>query len=433
MMSKETNSFTIVNGLIDTTVKKLNLGRAVKDILSQPQRLLTVTIPVQMDDGSVRVYTGYRSQHNNALGPYKGGIRFHQDVSLDEVKALSAWMTLKCAVLNIPYGGGKGGVIVNPKELTPGELERLCRGYVRSIAPVLGSETDIPAPDVGTNGQTMAWMMDEYAQLINHNQFGVITGKPVILGGSRGRVEATSRGCVITIREAARAIGLKLKDATVAVQGFGNVGSIAARLLQVEDGCRVLAVSDTGGAIYSPRGLDIPAVEAYKACTGSVKDFPGSQSITGEELLALNCDILVPAALENQITGENAGRIKARIVAEGANGPTTPEADRILAAKNILVLPDVLANAGGVTVSYFEWVQNNSGYYWCEDEVNQRLERKMVEAFDEVYSIYKKRKDVDMRGAAYMTAVSRLAEVMQIRGWLGTQTHTATQCEIKSA
>ncbi|HBX23469.1 MAG TPA: Glu/Leu/Phe/Val dehydrogenase [Desulfotomaculum sp.] len=431
-MNKEINSFEIVNGLIDSSVKKLNLGRAVYDLLSQPQRVLTVTIPVQMDDGSVKMYTAYRSQHNNALGPYKGGIRFHQDVDLDEVKALSSWMTLKCAVLNVPYGGGKGGVIVNPKELSFGEMERLCRGYVRAIAPVLGSEVDVPAPDVGTNGQVMAWMMDEFSRFKNHNEFGVITGKPVILGGSRGRIEATSRGCVFTIREAAKAIGLKLKDATVVVQGFGNVGAIAARLLK-DDGCRILAVSDTSGAIYNPRGLDISTLEEHKACTGSVKDFPGSQSITNEELLALSCDILVPAALENQITGANAAQIKAKIVAEGANGPTTPEADRILAARNIMVLPDVLANAGGVTVSYFEWVQNNSGYYWCEDEVNERLERKMVEAFNEVYCLYKKRKDVDMRGAAYMVAISHLAEAMRIRGWLGIQMYSDAKCEFKLA
>lgn len=431
-MDKEINSFEIVKGLIDTSVKKLNLSRAVYDILSEPQRVLTVTVPVQMDDGSVRVFQGYRSQHNNALGPYKGGIRFHHDVNLDEVKALSAWMTLKCAVMNIPYGGGKGGVVVNPKELSPGEMERLSRGYISAIAPVLGAEIDIPAPDVGTNGQTMGWMMDEFSRFRNHNEFGVITGKPVIVGGSLGRVEATSRGCVFTIREAAKAIGLKLKDATVVVQGFGNVGAIAARLLR-EDGCRILAVSDSSGAIYTPRGLDIPALEEYKACTGSVKDFPGSQNITNDELLALSCDILVPAALENQITGENAGRIKAKIVAEGANGPTTPEADRILASRKVLVLPDVLANAGGVTVSYFEWVQNNSGYYWCEDEVNQRLERKMVEAFNEVYSLYKKRKDVDMRGAAYMVAISHLAEAMRVRGWLGTQFYSDVKCDFKLA
>ena len=432
-MSKETNSFEIVKGLIHTSVKKLNLNKAVYDILSEPQRLLTVTIPVQMDDGSVRVFTGYRSQHNNALGPYKGGIRFHQDVSMDEVKALSAWMTLKCAVMNVPYGGGKGGVIVNHKELSPGELERLCRGYIRAIAPVLGFEKDVPAPDVGTSGQAMAWMMDEFSRYRNHNEFGVITGKPVILGGSLGRLEATSRGCVFTIREAAKAMGLKLKDATVVVQGFGKVGAIAARLLQQEDGCRVLAVSDSSGAIHNSRGFDIKALEEHKSCSGSVQEFPGARSITSEELLALSCDILVPAALENQITAENAGRIKAKIVAEGANGPTTPEAGRILADRKVLVLPDVLANAGGVTVSYFEWVQNNSGYYWCEDEVNQRLERKMVEAFNEVYCLYQKRKDVDMRGAAYMVAISHLAEAMRVRGWLGSQMYADAKCDFKLA
>jgi glutamate dehydrogenase len=432
-MTREINSFEIVKNLIDTSVKKLNLSRSVYEILSEPQRVLTVTIPVQMDDGSIKVFTGYRAQHNNALGPYKGGIRFHQDVNLDEVKALSTWMTLKCAVANVPYGGGKGGVIVNPKTLSQGELERLSRGYIRAIAPVIGADLDIPAPDVGTNGQVMGWMMDEFARIRGYNEFGVITGKPVIVGGSLGRVEATSRGCVFVIREAARVTGLKLKEATVVVQGFGNVGSIAARLLQQEDGCRVLAVSDSTGGIYNPNGLDIAAVEEHKARTGSVKGFPGSKEISNEELLALECDILVPAALENQITDKNAGKIKAKIVAEGANGPTTPEADRILAERKILVLPDVLANAGGVTVSYFEWVQNQYGYYWSEEEVNNRLERKMVEAFNNVFSLYSKRKDVDMRGAAYMVAIERISEGMRMRGWLGNQMYTDIKREAKPA
>jgi glutamate dehydrogenase len=432
-MTREINSFEIVKNLIDTSVKKLNLSKSVYEILSEPQRVLTVTIPVQMDDGSVKVFTGYRSQHNNALGPYKGGIRFHHDVNLDEVKALSTWMTLKCAVANVPYGGGKGGVIVNPKTLSQGELERLSRGYIRAIAPVIGADLDIPAPDVGTNGQVMGWMMDEFARIRGYNEFGVITGKPVIVGGSLGRVEATSRGCVFVIREAARVTGLKLKEATVVVQGFGNVGSIAARLLQQEDGCRVLAVSDSTGGIYNPNGLDIAAVEEHKARTGSVKGFPGSKEISNEELLALECDILVPAALENQITDKNAGKIKAKIVAEGANGPTTPEADRILAERKILVLPDVLANAGGVTVSYFEWVQNQYGYYWSEEEVNNRLERKMVEAFNNVFSLYSKRKDVDMRGAAYMVAIERISEGMRMRGWLGNQMYTDIKREAKPA
>jgi len=431
-MSQEINSFEIVKGLIHTCVKKLNLSKSVYDILSEPQRVVTVTIPVQMDDGSVRVFTGYRAQHNNALGPYKGGIRFHQDVNLDEVKALSAWMTLKCAVINVPFGGGKGGVIVNYKELSSAELERLSRAYIRAIAPVLGDEMDIPAPDVGTNGQVMSWMMDEFSRYRNYNEFGVITGKPVIVGGSLGRVEATSRGCVFAIREAAKVTGLKLQGATVAVQGFGNVGSIAARLLH-EDGCRILAVSDSSGGAYNPKGLDIPALEEYKAQTGSVKGFPGSQDISNDDLLTINCDILVPAALENQITEKNAGRIKAKIVAEGANGPTTPEADRILAEKKVLVLPDVLANAGGVTVSYFEWVQNLYGYYWTGEEVNQRLERKMVEAFHNVYDLYKKRKDVDMRGAAYMLAIERITEAMRVRGWLGSQVYSEAKREIMLA
>lgn len=420
-MSQEINCFEIVQNLIDDCVDKLGLDRTVAEILREPQRVLSVSIPVQMDDGSIKVFKGFRSQHNNACGPCKGGIRFHPDVTMDEVKALSTWMSLKCAVVGLPYGGGKGGVIVNHKELSPNELEQLCRGYIRAIAPVLGADIDVPAPDVGTNGQTMGWMMDEFARYRGYNEFGVITGKPIIVGGSLGRVEATSRGCVFTIRQAAKATGLELKDATVVVQGFGNVGSIAARLLSREDGCKVLAVSDSTGAAYDPNGLDIAALEKFKLETGSVVGFPGSKNITTEELLQLECDILVPAALENQITGENADKINAKIVAEGANGPTTPEADDILAKRNILVLPDVLANAGGVTVSYFEWVQNQYGYYWTEEEVNERLERKMVEAFDSVYTLYKERGDINMRGAAYMVAIKRIYEAMKIRGWLGNK------------
>lgn len=417
-MGRDENSFKIVQALIDSTVKKLGLSRCVYELLKEPMRVLTVAIPVEMDDGSVKVFIGYRSQHNNALGPFKGGIRFHPDVNLDEVKALSMWMTLKCAVVGVPYGGGKGGVVCDPKKLSRNELEKLSRGYMRAVGSILSEDIDIPAPDVGTNGQVMAWMMDEYSRIKGKNEFGVITGKPLLLGGSLGRVEATSRGCVIVIREAAKAIGLDLKGARVAVQGFGNVGGIAARLLH-EMGCRVVAVCDSRGGAYDPKGLNIPLLEEYKAKHGTVSGAPGTRNITSEELLTLDCDILVPAALENQITKDNAGQIKAKIVAEGANGPTTPEADYILAQKKVLVLPDVLANAGGVTVSYFEWVQNKTGYYWSEEEVNRRLEEKMVEAFNSVYRFYKRRKDVDMRGAAYMLAVNRIAEAMQLRGWLG--------------
>lgn len=431
-MDKQNNSFEMVQGLLRETVRQLNLKPVVYEVLKDPNRVLTVTIPVQMDDGTVKMFVGYRAQHNNALGPYKGGIRFHQDVSLDEVKALSTWMTLKCSVVGIPYGGSKGGVIVDPKKLSPTELERLSRGYIKTIEPLVGAEMDIPAPDVNTNGQIMAWMMDEFAKHRGYNEFGVITGKPVKLGGSLGRIEATARGCVFTVREAAKALGLNLNGASAAVVGFGNVGGIAARLL-TDFGCRIVAVTDSTGGAYNPLGLDIALVHSHKNKTGSVKDCPGTKNISTEEVLALKCDILIPAALENQITEKNAGDVKAKIVAEGANGPTTPGADRILFQNKVLVVPDVLANAGGVTVSYFEWVQNLAGYYWPEKEVNDKLETTMVDAFNNVYGIYKKRRDVDMRGAAYMLSVERIAEAMRLRGWLGHKSIYESQVEDKLA
>ncbi|GBF35290.1 NAD-specific glutamate dehydrogenase [Desulfocucumis palustris] len=432
MSKQQINSFEIVQGLLKDSVKQLNLKPVVYDMFKEPNRVMTVAVPVEMDDGSVKVFVGYRSQHNNALGPYKGGIRFHQDVTLDEVKALSTWMSLKCAVVGIPYGGAKGGVIVDPKKLSPTELERLSRGYIRAIAPMLGEEMDIPAPDVNTNGQVMAWMMDEFAKQRGFNEFGVITGKPMILGGSAGRVEATARGCVITVREAAKALGLNMNGANAAVLGFGNVGGIAARLL-VEQGVKVIAVNDSTGGAYNPMGLDIALLQSHKNKTGSVKGCPGTKEISSDEILALKCDILIPAALENQITEENAGTIKAKIVAEGANGPTTPGADKILFQNKVLVVPDVLANAGGVTVSYFEWVQNKAGYYWTEEEVNSRLECRMVEAFNCVYGLFKKRRDVDMRGAAYLLAVDRITEGMRLRGWLGHKSVYESRVEDKLA
>lgn len=431
-MDKQINSFEIVQGLLRETVKQLNMSPVVYEMLKEPNRVLSVTIPVQMDDGPVRVFLGYRAQHNNALGPYKGGIRFHQDVTQDEVKALSTWMSLKCGVVGIPYGGGKGGVIVDPKKLSPAEMERLSRGYIKAVAPILGRDIDIPAPDVNTNGQIMAWMMDEFSKYRQYNEFGVITGKPVIIGGSLGRVEATARGCVITVREAARAIELNLNGATAAVLGFGNVGSIAARLL-TEMGCRIVAVTDSTGGAYNPMGLDIALVSAHKTKTGSVKGCPGTKDISTDEVLSLKCDILIPAALENQITEKNAGEIKARIVAEGANGPTTPGADRILYDNKVLVIPDILASAGGVTVSYFEWVQNLAGHYWAEEEVNRKLEATMVESFNNVYGIFRKRRDVDMRRAAYMLSVERIAEGMRLRGWLGHKSIYESQIEDKLA
>lgn len=419
-MSQEINNFELARELIKNTVERLNYSSAVYEILSEPQRVLTVSIPVRMDDGSIKVFQGYRSQHNNALGPYKGGIRFHPGVTYDEVKALSTWMTLKCALLTLPYGGGKGGVAVDPCNLTPDELERLSRGYIRGIAPMLGTDLDVPAPDVGTNPQIMGWMLDEYSHIRGYAELGFITGKPLMTCGSLGRFESTSRGVMIVIREAAKAIGLDLSKADVVVQGFGNVGGNAVRFFHNE-GLRIVAVNDVYGGVYNPNGLDIDALLEHFDKTGTTKGFPGGDEITNAELLTLPCDVLVPAALENQITGANANDIKAKIVAEAANGPTTPEADQILADKNVLVLPDVLTNAGGVTVSYFEWVQNKYGYYWSEDVVNERLELKMVEAFNSIYEMYKSRDDVDMRGAAYMMAVARITEAMQNRGWLGNK------------
>ena len=417
-MSKRVSSFELAMQNVGAAVKRLNFSPTVYEILKYPERELTAAIPVKMDDGTVKVFVGYRVQHCSVLGPFKGGIRFHPDVDMDEVRALALWMTMKCAVMGLPYGGAKGGVACDPKSMSPDELEQLSRGYVRAMWPLLGKEKDIPAPDVYTNARVMSWMMDEYSKIKGYNEFGVITGKPVVVGGSSGREEATARGCVIAAREAATVLGIKLQGATVAVQGFGNVGSVAARLLH-RMGCRIIAVSDSSGGIYNSKGLDPEGVCQYKKSTGRVKGYPGSQQISNEELLALECDILIPAALENQITEQNAHKIKARIIAEGANGPTTPEADRILTERKVFVVPDILANAGGVTVSYFEWVQNNTGLYWTEYEVNRRLEEKMVAAFKEVYQMYKARKDLSMRDCAYTVAVQRLGEAMWLRGWLG--------------
>jgi len=411
------NPFETAQKQIKAGADKLGLPAAAYDILKQPMRVMTVAIPVEMDDGSVKVFTGYRSQHNHAIGPLKGGIRYHPDVTLEEVMALSMWMTFKCAVVGLPYGGGKGGIAVNPKELSKGELERLSRGYIQAIAPMIGSEKDIPAPDVYTNAQIMAWFVDEFSKIRQYNDFGVMTGKPLIIGGSIGRNEATARGCMFTVREAANTLGLALEGATVAIQGFGNAGGIVASLL-AEQGCKIVAANDSSGGVYNPDGLNPSALLEFKQKTGTVKGFPGSQDISTKELLAMECDILVPAALENQLTAENAGDVRAKIIAEAANGPTTLEADAILKQNGVLVIPDILANAGGVTVSYFEWVQNNMGYYWSEEEVNDRLEKVMVKSFGEVYKMHKN-KEVDMRTAAYMVAVKRVAEAMEIRGWLG--------------
>lgn len=408
------NPFLVAQEQIRIAARALNLDPGMEAVLLQPERELHVHFPVRMDDGSIRVFDGYRVQHSTARGPAKGGIRFHQDVSIDEVKALATWMTWKCSVVDIPYGGGKGGIIVDPKQLSIGEIERLSRRFATEIQGIIGPERDIPAPDVNTNSQIMAWMMDQYSRNKGYPIPGVITGKPLALGGSLGRNEATARGLQFCVREAARATGMSLEGATVVVQGYGNAGNIAARLL-AGDGAKVLAVSDSQGGIYAKEGLDPIKALRYKEEHGSVIGFANTERVSNEDLLEIPCDILVPAALEGQITARNASRIKAKMIAEAANGPTTPEADRILFEKGILMLPDILANAGGVTVSYFEWAQNIQGFYWTEEEVDERLRRVMVRAFDAVYETAKQH-NVDMRTAAYIVAIRRVAEAVRLRG-----------------
>jgi glutamate dehydrogenase (NAD(P)+) len=396
--------------------EKLGLDDGLQQILSVPQRELQVNFPVKMDDGRIRVFRGYRVHHNNGRGPVKGGIRYHPQVSLDEVRALAMWMTWKCAVVNIPYGGAKGGVEIDATTLTQDELERLTRRFTTEISILIGPETDIPAPDVATNPQTMAWIMDTYSMHRGNMVTAVVTGKPIIAGGSLGRVEATGRGVSIATREAARTINLPLEGAKVVVQGFGNVGSVSARLLY-DMGCKVVAVSDVYGGIYNPNGLHINNLLNYTRTSPNqtVVGYPEAETITGTEVLTLPCDILIPAALENQIHQENADRIKARLVVEGANGPTSPEADRILQDRGILLVPDILANAGGVTVSYFEWVQDRQAFFWSEAEINQRLLEVMVNSFAQVYSI-SQRENVDMRTGAYLLAIGRVAEATSVRG-----------------
>ena len=392
----------------------LNLEPGIWRILTHPKRQIVVSCPVQMDNGEIEVFTGYRVQYNITLGPAKGGIRYHPDVSLDEVTALAAWMTWKCAVVNIPFGGGKGGIICDPSKMSKGELERLTRRYVADLIDVLGPESDVPAPDVNTNEQTMAWIMDTYSMHARHTVTSVVTGKPLALGGSAGRREATGRGVLFVIREAAKRIGLDLREARVVVQGFGNVGSVAADLL-TKDGARIVGASDVKGAIQNPNGLDIPALLKHVADTKSVVGFAGSTPVDAKKLLELPCDILIPAALENQITHVNAGRIQARIIAEGANGPTTTQADKILNKAGVLVIPDILANSGGVTVSYFEWVQDRMGFFWREQEVNERLEHIMVNAFNDVARMADEH-GVSFRVAAFMLAIKRVVDVIQVRG-----------------
>jgi glutamate dehydrogenase (NAD(P)+) len=393
---------------------RLHLDDGLKQILAHPKRELTVHFPVRMDDGSYRVFTGYRVQHSLTRGPAKGGIRYHQDVTLDEVKALAMWMTWKCATVGIPYGGGKGGVIIDPKQHSISELERLTRRFAAEISPIIGPEIDIPAPDVNTNAQTMAWFMDTVSMLRGYPIPGLITGKPIAVEGSLGRNEATARGLQYVVREAVKTRGMSLEGARVVVQGYGNAGAIAARLLG-EDGAKIIAVSDSRGGIHNTSGIDPVGALRHKQEHGSLSGFGGSDDVTNEELLEIECDILVPAALESVITVHNADRIKTKMIAEAANGPTTPEADRVLYEKGIMVLPDILANAGGVTVSYFEWAQNIQGYYWAEDEVNQKLERVMRRSFQDVFETADNN-TVDMRTGAYMLAISRVAEVTRLRG-----------------
>jgi glutamate dehydrogenase (NAD(P)+) len=392
----------------------IDLEESMRQILSHCQRELTVSFPVEMDDGSVKVFTGYRVQHNTGPGPTKGGIRFHQDVDLAEVKALAMWMTWKCAVVGLPFGGAKGGVTVNPKLLSQGELQNLTRRYTTEITPIIGPNQDIPAPDVNTNPQIMAWLMDTYSMNIGYSAPGVTTGKPLGLGGSVGRNEATGRGCVYAIEEACKTIGLPLHRTDTVVQGFGNAGSVAARLIR-ETGSTVTAISDSGGGIYNPRGLDLNAVARYKRRRGSVAGFPDAETVTNEELLELPCDILIPAALERQLTIENASRVKAKIVAEAANGPTMPEADEIFYDRDIMVLPDIFANAGGVTVSYFEWVQALQWFPWTIEQVNDRLREIMQKAFRQVHETSTERK-VNMRTAALVRAIDRVADFTRLRG-----------------
>jgi glutamate dehydrogenase (NAD(P)+) len=416
MPSKQFNPFEMAQRQLDEAAELLQLDPPVHELLRWPLRELHVTLPVKMDDGATRIFRGFRVQYNDARGPNKGGIRYHTAETIDTVRALAAWMTWKTAVVDIPLGGAKGGIICDPKSLSPGELERLSRAYIRQVGRILGAEKDIPAPDVYTTPQIMAWMADEYAFLQGYNEFGMITGKPLALGGSQGRNDATARGGMYCLREAARALDADLKGATTAIQGYGNAGSFAHKLGVEMLGLKIVAVSDSRGGIYCPDGLDYASVSAHKARTGSVIDFPGAKFITNEDLLELGVTVLIPAALENAINEDNAARVTAKFIVELANGPTTPEADGVLYAKGTYVIPDFLCNAGGVTVSYFEMVQNAYDYYWEEAEVHQRLDRKMTAAFWTVHNMAQEHK-VHNRLAAYLVAVSRVAEAVRLRGW----------------
>jgi glutamate dehydrogenase/leucine dehydrogenase len=413
-MTSSENPYTVALAQLDLAVQALRLDLGIHEILKYPKKVVTTSLPVLLDDGSVKVFRGYRVQHHDVRGPFKGGIRYHPSVGLDEMKALAMWMTWKCAVVDLPFGGAKGGVVCNPKEMSEGELERVTRRFTANLIPVIGPKTDILAPDVYTTPQTMSWIMDTYSTYMGVSSPGVVTGKPIRIGGSLGRFEATGRGLSLVTREAAKVQKLPLKGASVVVQGYGNVGYISAKLLH-RMGCRILAVSDSKGGVYNPDGLDPEEVLRSKAQTGSVQGFERGEAITNPELLELECDILIPSALENQITQKNADAIQARMIVEGANGPTTPQADAILEERDVLVIPDILANAGGVTVSYFEWVQNGQSYFWTEKGVDLELKKKMVSSFHEVRKIAVEKK-VSFRLAAYMLAVGRVAEAIRLRG-----------------
>jgi len=412
-IQKDLNPLANSERQFEEAAARLNLAPGLKEVIKRPRRATIVSLPVQMDDGTLKVFTGFRVQHSIVRGPAKGGIRYHPDVTLDEVGALAAWMTWKCAVVNIPFGGGKGGVICDPAKMSKGELERLTRRYAADLSDLFGPESDVPAPDVNTNEQIMAWIVDTYSMHERRTEYAVVTGKPLEVGGSAGRREATGRGVLLCAREACRHLAMPLAGARVAVQGFGNVGSVSADLL-TKDGARIVAVADVSGGVHNPAGLDVPALLRWAADHRGVAGFPGGKPLT-TPIVEYECDILIPAALENQITAENAARVRARIIAEGANGPTTPDADKILEDKGVFLIPDILCNSGGVTVSYFEWVQNRMGFYWPEDEVNSRLEHTMVQAFQGVLAKSLEHR-VNMRVAAFMVAIERVVKVIMLRG-----------------
>ena len=412
--SDEKNPFEAMSERFDRAAQVLGLDPDLYAVMRVPSREIKVYVPVKMDTGHIQVFEGFRVQHNFARGPAKGGIRYAPDVTLEEVKALSAWMTWKCAVVNVPFGGGKGGIICNPQQMSIGELERLTRRYTAELIDFIGPDKDVPAPDMNTNEQTMAWIMDTYSMHARHTVTAVVTGKPVALGGSLGRREATGRGVLFCVNEAIKRFDLTPEKTSVVVQGSGNVGGIGAQLMH-EQGYKVVGISDVGGGIHNPDGLDIPNVLSFLQANRTLEGYPGAEQVTNKELLEIPCDVLAPCATENQITSENADRIKCKILAEGANGPTTPKADKILHDKGIFVIPDILANAGGVTVSYFEWVQDRMGYFWTENQVNSRLEEKMVASFNEL-SNFAAKHDVDTRTAAYMLAIDRVAYDTRMRG-----------------